>query len=123
MAAHTRALGNFRFTVNIDPSAIVAQAEAARAQALPVIGEYIRARSTAIAPLRDGHLTASARVEPEAEKVRVSYGEIYAAYQHEGVGFHHPNGRQAKYLESVMNDPATAQAAERIFAGMLRNNL
>ena len=123
MAAHTRALGNFHITVNIDPSVVIARAEAARAQALPVIGEYIRARSTAIAPKREGHLTESARVEPEAEKVRVYYGEVYAAYQHEGVNFRHPNGRKAKYLESVMNDPATAKAAETIFAGALKAHL
>lgn len=123
MPAHTRNLGGFRFTVGIDAGAIAARAEAARARALPLIGQYIRAQSSAIAPLRDGGMIGSGRVEPEEEKVRTIYEKVYAAYQHEGKDFHHPNGRQAKYLESVMEDPTTQTAVEQIFAAQMKSQL
>ena len=127
MAAHSKNLGNFSFKVSIDAAAIVARAKVAVAQALPVLGEYIRARSTAIAPLRDGGLIASARVEAEAEKVTIIYNgdgkAVYANYQHEGEDFHHPNGRQAKYLESVMEEDTTQRAAEEILAAKMKANL
>lgn len=109
----------FRGKVRFDADEIIARAEAARDQALGQIGEYIRARSVAIAPLRSGQLRASAGVETGAGKVTVRYGAAYAAIQHEHTEFHHPNGGQAKFLQSVMEDPATAKMAEQMFANAL----
>ena len=124
MAAHSRNLGSFSYSVSIDSTALASQAEAAAQRALPEIGEYIKQQSNAIAPLRDGTLIAGSRVEPHADSVVIAYGGvIYAAYQHEGVSFHHPNGRQAKYLESIMQSPATAQAVRDIFASHLQDTL
>ena len=110
----------FRATVHFDADEIIARVEAARDQALGQVGEYIRARSTAIAPLRSGQLAASAQVESVAGKVTVRYGAAYAAIQHEHTEFHHPGGGQAKFLQSVMEDPATLQTAQRILADALR---
>ena len=123
MAAHSKNLGCFRYKVAIDAGALVSRAEAARAQALPLIGQHIRAQSTAIAPLRDGGLIGSVRVELGDDKVTVVYEKVYANYQHEGEKFNHPNGRQAKYLESVMEDHTTEQATQQIFLDKLRGNL
>ncbi len=122
MAAHIKDLGSFRYKVNLDVQALASQARAARDSAVLLLGENIRQRSTAIAPLREGTLTAGAEVRPKGDgKAEIGYyGVIYANYQHEGVDFNHPNGRQAKYLESVVNDAETQQAAETIFANELR---
>ena len=113
----------FRCTVQFDAEGIAARVEAARDRALAQVGEYIRARSTAIAPLRSGTLEGSAQVESVAGKVTVRYGAAYAAIQHEHTEFHHPNGGQAKFLQSVVEDPATLRAVEQIFAAELRKNL
>ena len=113
----------FRCVVQFDADGIIARVEAARDQALAQIGEYIRARSVAIAPIRSGAMAASARVESAAGKVTVRYGTAYAVIQHEHTEFHHPNGGQAKFLQSVAEDPATAQMAADIFAKELRARL
>ena len=110
----------FRCTVRFDAEGIIARAEAARDRAAAQMGEYIRARSTAIAPLRNGTLKGSARVESVAGRATVRYGAAYAAIQHEHTEFHHPGGGQARFLQSVMEDPATAREAERIFADCMR---
>ena len=113
----------FRCAVDFDIDGIAARAQAARDRALPQIGAYIRDRSTAIAPRRSGAMAASARVESAAGKVTVRYGTVYAAIQHERADFHHPNGGQAKYLQSVMEDSATQTAVEQIFAAQMKSLL
>lgn len=122
MAAHIKDLGSFRYKVDLNVEALSSQVVAARDSAIKLVGENIRQRSTAIAPLREGTLIAGAEVRPKGDgKIEIGYyGVIYANYQHEGVDFHHPNGRQAKYLESVVNDDDTQQAAKDIFAAELR---
>ena len=99
----------FRCTVQFDASGIIARAEAARDRALAQVGETIRARSVAIAPLRSGAMAASAQVESAAGKVTVRYGTAYAVYQHERADFHHPNGGRAGFLRSAVEDPAAAR--------------
>ena len=118
-------LGSFRYTVSLPDGAVLSSgADRAANAAVTALGEYIKAESTAIAPLRTGALIASARVEPGGiHSTIISYNTIYARYQHEGVHFNHPNGRQAKYLESVMKDPATVQAARDLFAREIQKDL
>lgn len=48
----------------------------------------------------------------------VEYDQPDAQYQHEGIGFRHPQGGQAKYLESVMQERFT-QYLERVAGGVL----
>lgn len=124
MAATTRKLGGFSFRMDIDPAKTITGAQRAANAAAQLVGEYIKQRSNAIVPLRQGILKASSRVTPKGDgKVEVSYNKVYASYQHEGVSFNHPNGRQAKYLESVMKDPATAERAREIFGQELKKHL
>ena len=113
----------FHCTVEFDAGRIAADASAARDQALAQVGEYIRAQSVAIAPHRTWRLAASAQVESVAGKVTVRYGAAYAAIQHEHTEFHHPGGGQAKYLQSAVENPATAQLAEHALADALARAL
>jgi hypothetical protein len=50
----------------------------------------------------------------------VSYDQVYAHYQHEGIGFKHPQGGQAKYLESVMQEQHQAYL-QRVADGVLND--
>ena len=124
MPAHTKNMGCFSYDVSIDATATVALAEAAARDAVVELGDYIKAESNAIAPMRDGTLIENSRVEVEGDTATIGYfNTIYANYQHEGVELNHPNGRQAKYLESVMESPATANAAREILAQKLRERM
>lgn len=106
----------------LDLSALAGMANSAAQAALPLVGEYIKQQSNAIAPLRQGTMIANSRVEVDGNKVVVGYFNTpYAARQHEGLHFHHPNGRQPKYLESVVNDPATSDAIKSIFAQAMQS--
>lgn len=121
MAAHpARSFGALKYTVDINAGALVSRAERAAKAAVELTGNYIKQRSNAIAPLRDGTLIASSRADTSGTKVNVSYNTVYAHYQHEGVGFRHFNGRQAKYLESVMKDPQTLATMIRYFNENMR---
>ena len=120
MAAHTKNLGCFSYSVDIKATELANAAQKSAEKSIVTIGETIRQRSTAIAPLRDGGLIGSARVSVNGTSAVISYNMVYAHYQHEGVNFRHPNGRQAKYLEKVMNDPATAQMVRTVFAQNLK---
>ena len=41
--------------------------------------------------------------DPGTLKAAVSFDTPYAVVQHENLTFHHPGGRQAKYLETPLN--------------------
>jgi hypothetical protein len=62
-------------------------------------------------PVDEGTLRQSAvGVTHAAGNVTVgllSFNTIYAAYQHEGLGFDHPKGGEPKYLESAVKDNAS----------------
>lgn len=119
------AAGGFeaRCKLNLALDGLEARAGAACANALAAIGERIRARSAALAPVRSGALRASARVHASATEVRVSYGAPYAMVQHEDASLRHPNGGGSKFLSRAIEDPATIAEAEQILASALRGAL
>ena len=65
--------------------------------------EYLRAESANEVP-RDTHaLAQSAEVSSDSETVVLSYDTDYAIKQHEELGYRHPRGGKAKYLEDPFN--------------------
>ena len=122
MSKHAQNLGNWRYAVNVQADALPARVEQAAKLSISRIGEHIKAESNAIAPLREGTMIESSRVEPieDGLTVRVSYNTVYSRYQHNVTTLHHPNGRQALYLQSVMDSPATAAAVADIFAAQIK---
>lgn len=54
-------------------------------------------------PVQDGILRASGRATQEGLQAAVSFNTPYAVKQHEELGYQHPNGGQAKYLEVPAN--------------------
>ena len=78
------------------------------------------------APIRDGFLrnsvltTLPVQVADQMTAI-VAFNIIYARYQHEGVGFNHPRGGQAKFLSQTMEDHGPV--VQQIIANHLRGAL
>lgn len=70
-------------------------------------------------PVRDGALRASGSTAVSGDEAAVGYSIIYAARQHEEIGWNHPNGGQAKYLETAFN--AKSVEAQQIIAQAIKN--
>jgi hypothetical protein len=85
-------------------------------------GAHLQGEAQRLAPIEEGTLRASAHHEvvetPVGVEVTVSFDTVYAARQHEELGWAHPRGGQAKYLEQPLKDnlhryEATLAAAVR----------
>lgn len=66
--------------------------------------ELLRDESVNRTPLETGTLRNSAKVTAADGEAAVSYNTPYAVKQHEEIGYAHPGGGQAKYLETAMVD-------------------
>jgi hypothetical protein len=68
--------------------------------------EHLRGVSQQAAPIDEGTLRASAAVTVlnGGTRVAVSYNTPYAARQHEELGWRHPKGGRAKYLEGPAHE-------------------
>lgn len=100
-----------------------ARLDGAIPEALNKAAEVLRGWSVLLAPLDEGDLRGSAQVTPATSsnpEAWVSYDTVYAARQHEELGWFHTEG-QAKYLE----EPVTTRADElmKIIAAEVKNRL
>lgn len=82
--------------------------------------------SASRAPIREGWLRGSVNtvVPPAVSDMMtavVSFNVVYARYQHEGVGFNHPRGGQAKFLSQTVEDQE--HIVKQIIANHLRGSL
>lgn len=97
---------------------------AAAEHAVDAMGQHLLQAAQALVPVESGALQASGRVSPDGDlQVAVSFGQddgagvdgqdtaAYAIVQHEHLEFHHPNGGQAKYLETPLHSEADALMA------------
>lgn len=72
--------------------------------------EHVLQRSRELVPNDEGTLERSGRtvIDERTLTGAVTYGEggaeAYAVVQHENLEYHHPGGRQAKYLEQPMRE-------------------
>lgn len=74
----------------------------AAAEGLTAAAELILGEAIAIVPLDVSTLQDSGKVTPATPdnlRAIISFDTPYAVVQHERMDLHHPNGRQAKYLE------------------------
>jgi hypothetical protein len=81
--------------------------------------EHLLGVSQAITPIEEGTLVASGRASTDRGELvgAVSFGTVYAVYQHERLDLRHDAGRSAKFLErpSVSEAPVmSALIAARI---------
>ena len=75
---------------------------------LRIIGNDLQGRVVPEIPIDEGTLRGSAHVEIERTPTSVtmifSVDQVYAAAQHEGIGFHHPKGGKAKFIEDPFKE-------------------
>lgn len=89
--------------------------------------EHVLQISQQLVPNDEGTLERSGRtvIDEDALTGAVTYGEggaeQYAVVQHENLEYHHPGGRQAKYLEQPMREEAGTCA--QIVAAQIRRAL
>lgn len=83
---------------------VAGKIRAATTRGLALWGEHVLGVSNDRVPLDEATLQRSgvATVDEENLTAAVSYDTAYAVIQHEDLTLRHPNGRQAKYLESAI---------------------
>lgn len=69
-------------------------------------GVDLQSKSVQEAPVDTGDLRADCAVTEELLDVTVGYDLPYAMKQHEELGYNHPKGGKAKYLEDPFNENA-----------------
>lgn len=96
---------------------VAARVQAAAEKANIQAGEVLLSHARAKAPIQDGLLRASGKASASGKSAAVSFNTPYAARQHEEVGWNHPGGGGAKYLENAKNEFA-GEYAQIVAQGM-----
>lgn len=92
--------------------------EGAQDIAVARAAEHIRQVAVELAPIREGHLRASAGVTVYDHTATIKFPGPYARYQHFELELKHPRGGQALYLEQPMN--TETEACTQIMADTLK---
>lgn len=104
----------------LDP--IIARQKAAATEASEAFMDLVLGEAARLAPIEEGTLRAAGdrRTEDHGNAVEVIgfFALPYAARQHEEIGWRHPLGGQAKYLETPFN--AASGRYESIVAAAVR---
>jgi hypothetical protein len=64
--------------------------------------EVLLDESNRVAPIETGDLIRSGVAVADGNEAAVGYSSVYACRQHEELGYHHDEGRKAKYLEESL---------------------
>ena len=83
--------------------------QAAAQAALVEVATEVLKRAQELAPVLDGKLKGSGRVEVDDLEVRVVFRAPHAWLQHERLDYQHPKGGKDKYLESAVGDVGAAE--------------
>lgn len=81
---------------------VQARARDATRAALGKGAAFLLAQTIPRTPLRDGDLRSSGATDVDTDRASIYFDTEYAARQHEEIGWRHPKGGQAKYLENTM---------------------
>lgn len=98
---------------------VAARVEAAAGSALAAAAEELGGESDRLAPIETGALIRSRTVVTQGKEAAVGYTSVYAARQHEELGWAHDQGRQAKFLETALE--SNAPRLEQLIASQIRN--
>lgn len=79
---------------------VIARVRAGKRQALGKGAALLLARTIPDTPVRDGDLRRSGATDVDDDRASVYFDTPYAVRQHEEIGYRHPKGGRAKYLES-----------------------
>lgn len=103
--------------MSLDFAAVEAALDAAEPEALAAGGQVVLDDALERVPKRSGHLAGEGHLAPDRggdHTIGLVFGGPYARWIHEHLGFKHPYGGEAKYLETatvVKADDAIAEAA------------
>lgn len=99
--------------------------QARAAGALERIGDDLLGAAAREAPIDEGTLRGAGTVDldigPGGVVVTIAFPLVYAARQHEEVGWNHPKGGKAKFLEDPLKQRATTY--ERVLAAAIAKGL
>jgi hypothetical protein len=108
-----------RWKVDITPAAeITATMRTGAELGLKMGAEHILSVSDTRVPLEWGTLAGSGDTSVDYPTAAVTYDTEYAVPQHERLDYRHPNGRQAKYLETAFAD--SISECRQIIAAQIR---
>lgn len=99
------------------------------ARGLLLGAEHVLQEARLIVPHELGDLEkdSCASVDEDGTRAAVTFGygagAAYAESQHEELTWHHDPGRQAKYLETPVNDPVNKQKVNELIAREIKREL
>lgn len=109
------------FTNSFDASKITGAIKKNANLAAFMGAQHLRKEAVELTPVDTSTLRNSAKVTTDGNQAAVSYNTPYAARQHEEVGWNHPEGGQAKFLETAMINES--QQIARIIANTVKRGL
>jgi hypothetical protein len=88
---------------NLSDDLFAAMEKAVQRWAQITLGQAVKNAPVDEGTLRDSALAVVGKTS-DTVRASLSFNTEYAAYQHEGVGFNHPKGGDAKYLERAIKE-------------------
>jgi hypothetical protein len=87
--------------------------------------EHVLEEANRLVPIEEATLLRSGvpSVDDGALRAAVSYDTVYACRQHEELTWRHDAGRQAKYLETPINDGGVKKSVETLIAREIKSSL
>lgn len=87
-----------------DGNAIASRIEGAAEAGVYMAAEVLLSHALDKTPFSEGDLRQSGMASTDGLRGVVSFNTPYALKQHEELGYNHPNGGEAKYLEKAVNE-------------------
>lgn len=99
--------------LHVNPAAFREETKTVAARALKDGALHVLSVANTRVPIQEGHLQNSGDTAVDRDEMRayVSYNQPYAVRQHEELTWKHAPGRQAKYLETALEEEAAAVRA------------
>ncbi|GAA1769938.1 hypothetical protein [Nonomuraea bangladeshensis] len=99
--------------LHLNAAAFHEQTKTAAARVLKDAALHILQTANTRVPIQEGHLQNSGDTAVDRNEMRayVTYNQPYAVAQHENLDWKHAPGREAKYLETALEEEAPAVRA------------
>ncbi|MEV4749075.1 hypothetical protein AB0K21_22075 [Streptosporangium sp. NPDC049248] len=100
-------------SIKMEVAAFDERTKTVAARALRDAAEHVLGVANTRVPIQEGHLqnSGATAVDRSEMKATISYDQPYAVAQHENLDWQHAPGRQAKYLETALQEEASAVQA------------
>ncbi|MDP9843253.1 minor capsid protein [Streptosporangium lutulentum] len=104
---------DIKLDLHVSPAVFDQKTKTAAERALRDAAEHVLGVANTRVPIQEGHLQNSGATSVDRSEMRasISYDQPYAVAQHENLDWKHAPGRQAKYLETALEEEASAVQA------------